>query len=53
MKDFYRNLDRGLPKDEALRAAKLSLVNGPQAVWRHPYFWAPFVLSGDRNAISK
>jgi CHAT domain-containing protein len=47
MKLVYRNLTRGLPRDEALRAAKLQLMRGPQSTWRHPYHWAPFVLLGD------
>lgn len=46
MKAFYRNLKRGMSKDEALRQAKLELLNGKQAAWRHPYFWASFVLVG-------
>jgi CHAT domain-containing protein len=46
MKSFYVNLKRGLPKDEALRQAKLELLKGKQRSWRHPYFWAPFVLIG-------
>lgn len=46
MKAFYRNLTRGLPKDEALRQAKLQLLRGKQRTWGHPYFWAAFVLVG-------
>jgi CHAT domain-containing protein len=53
MKIFYRNLNHGIPKDEALREAKLTLINGSQRLWGHPYFWAPFVLLGNRNAFSK
>jgi CHAT domain-containing protein len=49
MKAFYQNLNRGLPKDEALRQAKLSLIKSRQRTWRHPYFWAPFVLVGERR----
>lgn len=49
MTAFYRNLKRGLPKDEALRQAKLELLNGKQPAWRHPYFWASFVLMGERD----
>ncbi len=33
--------------DEALRQAKLGLIRGAQQAWRHPYYWAPFVLMGD------
>jgi CHAT domain-containing protein len=46
MKVFYRNLKSGMSKDEALRQAKLELLNGKQAAWRHPYFWGSFVLVG-------
>lgn len=46
MKSFYANLKKGESKDEALRQAKLTLLKGKQANWRHPYYWAPFVLVG-------
>ena len=46
MESFYLNLRRGLPKSEALRQAKMSLVHSSQKSWRHPYFWAAFVLEG-------
>jgi len=46
MKSFYENLNRGLPKTAALRQAKLSLLRGENPLWRHPYFWAAFVLVG-------
>ncbi len=46
MKAFYKNLRQGLNKDDALRQAKLELLRGQQPAWRHPYYWAPFVLVG-------
>jgi CHAT domain-containing protein len=46
MESFYLNLRRGLPESEALREAKLSLLRSSQPTWRHPYFWAAFVLEG-------
>ena len=49
MTGFYRTLKRGLSKDEALRQPKLELLHGKQPSWRHPYFWASFVLIGERN----
>lgn len=54
MMKFYQYLDQGMPKDEALRKAKLYLLeNSP---FRHPYYWAGFILSGDdlpiRNSTS-
>jgi CHAT domain-containing protein len=36
-----------MAKDEALRQAKLELLRGQQLAWRHPYYWAAFVLFGD------
>lgn len=46
MKSFYQNLRAGLPKDEALRRAKLQLLKGGSRAWGRPYFWASFVLVG-------
>ena len=47
MKSFYGNMNRGLSKAAALRQAKLSLLRGENELWRHPYFWAAFVLVGE------
>ena len=47
MESFYGNLNRGMPKSEALRQAKLSLLVGAQHLWQHPYFWAAFILEGE------
>jgi CHAT domain-containing protein len=44
MKEFYRNLSRSVPPREALRRAKISLIHQDNVLWRHPHFWAPFVL---------
>ena len=46
MKSFYKNLKQGMNKDDALRQAKLALLHGQKPAWRHPYYWAPFVLVG-------
>ncbi len=43
---FYRALsDRKLSKAEALRQAQLSLLRDPN--FRHPRYWAPYVLVGN------
>ncbi len=42
---FYAGLRAGKPKGAALRMASLSLLRDPK--YRHPYYWAPFVLMGD------
>ena len=47
MESFYLNLQRGLPKSEAMRQAKLGLLRGSQVSWHHPYFWAAFVMEGE------
>ena len=43
MVDFYAKMQQGLEPDEALRQAKIKMLKGVSAVWRHPHFWAPFV----------
>jgi CHAT domain-containing protein len=47
MRAYYQNLNRGLANSAALRQAKLTLLRGKEAAWRHPYFWAAFVLVGE------
>ncbi len=47
MKTLYRNLNRGMSREDALRQAKLSLIHGESRAWRHPYYWAPFILMGE------
>ncbi len=53
MERFYANLARGLDPAEALQQAKRALremvVPGPggrRMSYAHPFFWAPFVLTG-------
>lgn len=41
--DFYREL-KTQPKGTALRIAQLKMLKGR---YGHPFYWAPFVLSGD------
>ena len=41
MQQFYGNLKQGMSKAEAMRQAKLSLID------QHPFFWSPFILIGD------
>jgi CHAT domain-containing protein len=46
MAEFYRRFTQpGVTKAEALRYSQLSLLNSPQ--YKHPYYWAPFVLVGN------
>jgi len=46
MQRFYSSLRQGKSKDEALRAAQIDLLRGPEAT-SHPFHWAAFQLSGD------
>jgi CHAT domain-containing protein/HEPN domain-containing protein len=46
MVDYYANLAAGQPKDEALRAAKLTFIENYRGD-AHPFYWAPFIVIGD------
>jgi len=48
MRSFYENLSLGYSKAQALRSAKIAMMNSS---YSDPYYWAGFVLSG--NASSK
>jgi len=47
MSEFYQQLiaNKGVSKAEALRQAQLNVLQNPQ--FKHPYFWAAFVLVGN------
>jgi CHAT domain-containing protein len=44
MEEFYKNLVKGMSKAAALAAARAALVSKG---YSNPFFWAPFVLTGD------
>ena len=46
---FYQNLakDTQINKAQALREAQLTLLQTSESQYRHPYYWAPFVLVGN------
>jgi CHAT domain-containing protein/Tfp pilus assembly protein PilF len=48
---FYKYLDDGMPKDEALRQAKLDLINQGDPLRTHPYYWAAYVTIGDYSPM--
>lgn len=53
MTEFYKHLKDGLPKDEALRQAKLTyLANAPDNARAHPRYWAAFVPTGNMEPLS-
>jgi len=46
MEDFYLNLVDGRKPGEALRLAKIKLLNSDDQIYKHPFFWAPFIFVG-------
>jgi CHAT domain-containing protein len=51
MRMFYRELQRGKDKDEALRLARLRFLKESSVRNGHPFFWAAFVPLGDMRAV--
>ncbi|MCB0454586.1 MAG: CHAT domain-containing protein [Aequorivita sp.] len=51
VKLFYDNLSVGMPKDEALRKAKLSYIAKAEGRTVAPQYWAGLVLIGDTAPI--
>lgn len=47
MTAFYQALKAGQPVHRALRSAQLTMM----AMWRHPYYWAPFMLIGNPTLL--
>jgi CHAT domain-containing protein len=45
MVSYYRMLQLGQGRGEALRRAQLEMFR--KVKWRHPYFWAGFIQSGE------
>lgn len=51
IESFYKNLKDGLPKDEALKKAKLDYLATAQGRTMAPQYWAGLVLIGDTTPI--
>ncbi len=49
--NFYEFLENGLPKDEALRKAKLKYLSTAEGRGTSPEYWAGLVLIGDSSPI--
>ncbi|MEL6561308.1 MAG: CHAT domain-containing tetratricopeptide repeat protein [Bacteroidota bacterium] len=49
---FYKHLSEGKRKDQALRDAKLELMNESDPAISNPYYWAAFVVVGDVSPLS-
>lgn len=48
---FYKNIKKGMPKDEALQQAKLSYLRKAEGRTVNPEYWAGLVLIGDTSPI--
>jgi CHAT domain-containing protein len=48
---FYRYLQEGKNKDEALVEAKKTFLLTCSPDKRHPYYWAGFVIAGDTSPL--
>jgi CHAT domain-containing protein/tetratricopeptide (TPR) repeat protein len=46
MRGFHAQYLKGKDASAALRQAKVDLLEGKDLRYRHPFFWAPFVLMG-------
>ena len=52
MKLFYDNLSEGMPKDEALRQAKLVYLSHAEGRMLAPQYWAGLIIMGDTSPVS-
>lgn len=48
---FYKNIKKGMPKDEALQQAKLTYLSKAEGRTVNPEYWAGLVLIGDTSPI--
>ena len=51
MRSYYKNLKSGKGRAEALAITQIEFRNHRIPMWRHPYVWAAFQLSGDWRPI--
>ncbi|MCP4443057.1 MAG: CHAT domain-containing protein [Aureispira sp.] len=52
MERLYSNFAEGMPKDAALRKAKLDYIQSAKGIAGHPAFWSAFVLMGNEGPVS-
>ncbi len=48
---FYRNLQKGMPKDEALQQAKITFITEGTVMTAHPFLWSPYIMIGDMSPL--
>ena len=52
MELFYEQLRSGASKKQALRKAKLDYMSDARGDEKDPFYWAPFILSGDWRPLA-
>ena len=52
MRNFYKNLKDGIPKDVSLQMAKLEYLKKANVNRLHPYYWGGFYVLGDASVIN-
>ncbi|NOQ91711.1 MAG: CHAT domain-containing protein, partial [Flavobacteriaceae bacterium] len=51
---FYKHLEKGETKSEALKNAKLDYLASTNDIYlKHPYYWSGFVLNGNTNTLKQ
>lgn len=51
MSSFYKYLEKGKPKNEALQLAKIEYLENTDQLKAHPHFWAAYMNIGDIQPI--
>lgn len=51
MKEFYDELKKGVPTNDALRNTKLAYLNNNPEAMVHPYYWSTFIPIGIMETI--
>ncbi|MEL7002623.1 MAG: CHAT domain-containing protein, partial [Bacteroidota bacterium] len=52
MVKYAEYLSKGVSKDRALQRAKIDYLDMADINTSHPYFWAPFILHGNKEPLS-
>lgn len=54
MEYFYKNLQQGTPKDEALQQAKLAFLKEFDGIpkYQAPFFWGSFIILGNPESVT-
>jgi CHAT domain-containing protein len=51
IKGYYKHLQEGMDKDEALHQSKIDYLNKANNFTANPFLWSPYILIGDTNSI--